>query len=292
MSIHARCDIHPSATIADNVEIGPGVCIGPASVIGAGADIGPNVVIGPNTTIGEGVRIFTGAVIGTEPQDIKYDGSPTRCTIGPRTVIREYVTINRGTRATGETVVGSDSYLMAYVHVAHDCRVGNHVVMANNAAMAGHCVIEDNSVIGGYSSFHQFVRVGKLAMIGGFSGLRQDAPPFMITFGYPPAKVYGLNTIGLKRSGMSPATREQLKESYRMLFRSGMNFADALEALRGLDNKSSELEHLIKFFETSKRGVCRGASRGQMSEVDPVLQADLDEDRDPQPMSSGKKRGS
>jgi UDP-N-acetylglucosamine acyltransferase len=280
MAIHARCDIHPSAHLADNVEIASGVCIGPDTVIGAGVEIGPNAIIGPNTVLGDGVRIYPGAIIGSDPQDMKYDGSPTRCTIGPRTTVREYTTISRGTRASGETVIGSDSFIMSYVHIAHDCRVGNHVIMTNNAALAGHCEIEDYAILGGYSSYHQFVRVGTLAMIAGFSGLRQDAPPYMVTYGYPPAKVYGLNSIGLRRAGMSPDTRSQLKDAFRILYRSGLNVSDALETLRNGSYTAPEIRHLIEFFESSKRGVSRGSISGRMSDIDPDLGDDNDNAED------------
>jgi UDP-N-acetylglucosamine acyltransferase len=277
MAIHARCDIHPSAVLADNVEIASGVCVGPDAIIGAGVEIGPNAVIGPNTIIGAGVRIYPGAIIGSDPQDMKYDGATTRCIIGARTTIREYTTISRGTKASGETVIGSDSFIMSYVHIAHDCRIGNHVVMTNNAALAGHCEVEDNAILGGYSSYHQFVRVGTLAMIAGFSGLRQDAPPYMVTYGYPPAKVYGLNSIGLRRAGKSAETRSQLKDAFRILYRSGLNFSDALETLRNGSYTAPEIQHLIEFFESSKRGISRGSVSGKMGEIDPDFSDDSEE---------------
>ena len=262
MAIHSRSDIDPTARIADEVNIGPGVVVESGAIIEHGVEIGPNAVIGPNTILREGVRVFPGAIIGTEPQDMKYDGSPTRCEIGPRSVIREYATINRGTSSSGATLVGADSYIMSYAHIAHDCRIGDHVIMANNASLAGHCKIEDHAVLGGYAILHQYVRVGTLAMIGGFSGLRRDAPPYMITYGYPPARVYGLNSIGLKRSGMSPEARAQLKAAFRILYRSGLNFTQALDQIRSNLGPAPEIEHLLKFFETTTRGVCRGAYSG------------------------------
>lgn len=273
MRVHPTTEIDPSAEIAEDAIIGQGCIIGAGSIVKTGVEIAPRVLIGPNTEIGEGVKIFSGAIIGTDPQDLKYNGSPTLCRIGARTVIREYVTINRGTESTGETVVGSDCYIMAYSHIAHDCRVGSHVIMANNCTLAGHCQIEDNAVLGGYAMLHQFVRVGKCAMIGALSGLRKDAPPFMITFGYPPAHVYGLNNVGLKRSGFPPETRALLKEAFRILYKSGLNFGQALERIKNELPSNPELDHLVKFFETSKRGVSRGFVREMPDDDDGIDEA-------------------
>ena len=262
MSIHPRTEIDPSAVIADNAIIGPGVVIGPGSVIEAGAEIGPNAVLGPNTTIREGARIFPGAVIGTEPQDFKYDGAPTRCEIGQRSIIREYCTINRGTKASGATIIGQDCMLMSYTHVAHDCRIGNHVVMASGVALGGHVHIGDGVNIGGITGVHQFVRIGTLAMIGGASGLRQDAPPYMITAGAPPAVVYAVNAIGLRRNGIPPESRVLIKEAFRLLYRSGLNKTMALAKIDNELEKTVEIEHLLEFFRSSKRGIARGHLEG------------------------------
>lgn len=258
MSIHPRSEIDPSAVIADDATIGPGAVIGPGSVIEAGAEIGPNAILGPNTTIREGARIFPGAVIGTEPQDFKYDGTPTRCEIGQRTIIREYCTINRGTKASGATIIGQDCMLMSYTHIAHDCRVGNHVITASGVALGGHVHVGDGANIGGNTGIHQFVRIGTLAMVGGASGLRQDAPPYMITAGAPPAVVYGVNVIGLRRNGISPGSRALIKEAFRLLYRSGLNKTDALAKIENELEKTKEIEHLLEFFRTSRRGVARG----------------------------------
>ncbi len=258
MAIHERAVIDPSALVEDNVEIGPGVVVGPRSVIKTGSELGPNSIIGPDTTIGEGSRIYPGAIIGTDPQDLKYDGSPTTCTVGARTIIREYCTINRGTKARGTTTIGDDCIFMSYTHVAHDCLLGNNIVTASGVLMGGHCEIHDYAVLGGNAALHQFIRVGKLAMVGGMSGLRQDAPPFMITSGHPPAVVYGVNTIGLKRNGVPPETRVILKEAYRILYRLGINTHDALDKVKNELEQVDELVHLVKFYEESKRGVARG----------------------------------
>ena len=262
MSIHPRTDIDPTAVLADDVSIGPGVVIGANTVLKAGVELGPNVVLGPNTTLGAGVKVYPGAVIGTEPQDMKYDGSLTVCVVGPNTIIREYCTINRGSVGSHATIVGSNCMLMSCSHVAHDCRVGDHVVMASAALMGGHCQIEDRAMIGGASAFHQFVRVGTLAMVGGMSGLRQDAPPYMIISGGAPATVFGVNVIGLKRVGMPLANRELIKQAHRLLYRSDLSFLVALERIEKELERTPEIEHILEFFRASKRGVSRGHKDG------------------------------
>lgn len=258
MNIHPTAEIDPSAVIADDATVGRGAIIGPNAVIEAGVEIGPNAFLAPNTIIREGARIFIGAVIGTEPQDLKYDGAPTKCEIGRRTVIREYCTINRGTSASGATIIGQDCMLMSYSHVAHDCRIGNGVVMASGAALGGHVHIGDFAIIGGVVGIHQFVRIGTLAMIGGGSGVRQDAPPYMITAGAPPAMVYGVNTIGLRRNGISPESRILIKEAFRILYRSGLNKQTALAKIENELEKTDEISTLLEFFQSSKRGIARG----------------------------------
>ena len=258
MTVHPISVIHPSAVIADDAEIGIGVVIGENAVIETGVEIGPHAILGPNTTIREGARIYPGAVIGTEPQDIKYDGTPTKCEIGYRTIIREYCTINRGTTASGATIIGDDCMLMSYTHVAHDCRIGNHVVTASAVLFGGHCECHDNAVIGGGTGFHQFIRIGKLAMVGGISGVRQDCPPYMITAGAPPAVVYGVNNVGLKRNEISPASRKLIKAAYKLLYRSGLNVDDALSKIKNELEQTPEIGYLLEFYENSKRGVARG----------------------------------
>jgi len=262
MAIHPTSIIDPSATIADDCHIGPGVVIGPDSFIGSGVELGPHVVIGPNTTIRENARIFTGAVIGNEPQDFKFDGSLTTCEVGPRTIIREYCTISRGTNASRATIVGSDCMFMAYSHVAHDCRIGNNVVVASTTLFGGHCEVEDKATIGGSSAFHQFTRVGKLAMVGGMSGVRQDCPPYMITSGGPPAVVYSLNAIGLRRNGISPENRKIIREAFGFLYRSGLNTKDALTKIETELEQIAEIVHLLGFYKKTKRGVARGHRPG------------------------------
>jgi len=259
MAIHERTDIDSTATISDDCEIGPGVVIGPDTVIESGVSIGPNVVIGPRTTIRKGAVIYPGAILGLEPQDFKYDGAPTTCEIGERTIIREYCTVNRGTKASGATIVGSDCMLMTYAHVGHDCRVGNKVVLAGGVLIGGHCTVEDLAILGGNVAMHQFTRIGKLAMVGGLAGLRQDAPPFMITAGYPPAVVYGVNSIGLRRNGITVEARQLLKDAFRILYRSGLNRSDALAKIIEEIDQIPEIKYLVEFYGSSKRGVARGS---------------------------------
>jgi UDP-N-acetylglucosamine acyltransferase len=263
MGIHPRSDIDSTAKIADDVEIGPGVVVGPNCVLKSGVKLGPNVILGQNTTLHEGVRAYVGAVFGTDPQDAKYDGSPTVCEIGPRTIVREYCTINRGTTASGATIVGADCMLMSYTHIGHDCRFGDRVVSASGVLIGGHCLVDDGAILGGNTSVHQQIRIGKLAMIGGASGLRQDAPPFMITAGGPPAKVYGVNSIGLRRAGITPVTRELIKQAFRFLYRSGMTISDALEKIERELPQEPEIKHLVEFIRTARRGTCRGSIEGR-----------------------------
>ena len=257
-----RAQVHPTAIVHPKARLAPGVVVGPYTVIhervsvGPGTRIGAHCVLEGRTTIGEACEIFTGAVIGSIPQDLKYQGEDSELIIGDRNMIREYVTINVGTAGGGgKTVLGSDCLLMAYSHVAHDCQIGNHVVIANSAALAGHIAVEDHAIIGGLVGIHQFVRVGRLAMVGGCSRVNQDVPPYSTCVGYP-ARVFGLNTEGLKRAGISNPTRDQLHHAFRVLFRSQRSLTHAIAEL-GDDGHPPEVGHLIEFIRTSKRGVCR-----------------------------------
>jgi UDP-N-acetylglucosamine acyltransferase len=253
--------IHPSAVVDKDADIAPDVIIGPGAVISAGVGIGPGCHIGPHviidtgTILGPGVQVYAGAVIGTEPQDLKYSGHPSGVVIGDGTIIREYVTINRSTGKGAMTRIGPNCLLMANTHVAHECIIGENVVMANLVTLAGHVTIEDNAVLGGMAVIHQFVRVGRMAMVGGASGLMKDAPPYMITFGSPPARVYGVNKVGLKRQGVSEKVRDDIKRAFKFLFRSGLNFSQGLERIREEIDPSPEINHLLRFFDETKRGI-------------------------------------
>jgi UDP-N-acetylglucosamine acyltransferase len=196
VDIHSTAIVDESAELEDGVSVGPYSVIGPRVRIGAGTEIGPHVLIDKDTTVGRECSIFKGAVLGTDPQDLKYQGEPTTLHVGDRTTIREYCTLNRGTTATGRTVVGSDCLLMAYVHVAHDSRIGNHVILANSVNMAGHVTIGDWVIISGVTPIHQFVRIGAHAFIGGASRVVKDIPPYVKAAGNP-IQLYGLNSVGL-----------------------------------------------------------------------------------------------
>lgn len=254
--IHPTAIISKKANLHKNVEVGPYTVIGDKVKIAKGTKILNNVTISGITEIGEGNKIFSGAVIGSPPQDLKYKGEESRLCIGNNNVIREFTTINPGTQ-NNSTRIGDNNLLMAYSHIAHDCRVGNKCVFANNATLAGHVEVEDEVVIGGLSAVHQFVRVGKMAIIGGCSKVVQDVPPYSTCDGHP-AKVYGINYIGLKRAGVSKESMRQLKTAFKILFHSELSLSHAIDEIKKeFTNLSQELSHLIDFVSKSKRGIGR-----------------------------------
>ncbi len=256
MEIHKTALIHPDAVIADGVKIGGYSIIGAKVKIGKGTVIGQRVIIEGNTQIGENCAIYTGAVIGSVPQDLKYGGEDTKVIIGNDTVIREYVTVNRGTVSTGETRIGDNCLLMAYVHVAHDCVVGNRVILANVVTLAGHVVIEDRVIIGGLTGIHQFVHIGLMSIVGGASRVNKDISPYCKAVGNP-IKLFGLNTIGLRRGNISSEVRAELKRIYKVFFNSKFNTTQALEMFQNETNLSEEVNYFIKFIKESKRGICK-----------------------------------
>jgi UDP-N-acetylglucosamine acyltransferase len=257
MNIHPTAIISPEATLAEGVEIGPYSIIGPDVHIGKNTVVGPHVVIESQTDIGEGNRISQFTSIGGPPQDLKYKGEPTRVKIGNFNLIKEYVTINRATiHDIGVTMIGDHNLLMAYCHVAHNCKLGNHVVMANVANLAGHIHVEDHAIIGGMTGIHQFTRIGAHCIIGGASAVTKDIPPFVTASGNF-AKLYGLNLIGLKRRGFSEETIAALKETYRIIFRSSMLLADAIQKVEQEVADFPEIRQFIEFIRKSERGVCR-----------------------------------
>lgn len=255
--------IHKTALVHPEARIGAGSIVGPYSIIEKNVTIGENCQIGNfcviqgNTTIGRNCQVFTGAVIGSIPQDKKFNGSsPVYLYIGENNIIREYVTINPGTpEGGGKTTIGNNTLLMAYSHVAHDCVISNHCVMANNATLAGHVTLEDNAVVGGLTAVHQFVRLGRLSIVGGCSKVVQDIPPFSMCDGHP-ATVYSLNSVGLKRAKISVETIKLLRKAFKILFHSGLSKTHALEKIAEELPASAEIEHLIFFAKTSKRGLC------------------------------------
>ncbi len=256
----APAQIHPTAIVDPGAELSAGVRVGAYAIIGPNVQIGAQTLIGPHafiekdTRVGRECVIAKGAVLGTDPQDLKYEGEETLLIVGDRTTIREFATLNRGTRASGSTVVGSDCLLMAYTHVPHDSRVGDHVIIANGVQMGGHVVIEDWATIGGLTAIHQFVRIGAHAFVGGGSRVPKDVAPFTRAAGNP-IKMYGLNSVGLERRGFSQKTRLELKRAYHVLFNSSLNLTQAIAELRARGDLIEEIEQLIAFIETSERGV-------------------------------------
>ena len=252
--------IHPTAIVSAEAEIGDDVEIGAFAIVGEGCAIGDGSVIAARATIernvkvGRGVKVGIGSVLGGAPQDLKFAGEETTVEIGEGTTIREYVTVNRGTTHSFTTTVGRNCLLMSYVHIAHDCRIGNGVILANMVQLAGHVTIEDKAILSGLSAVHQFTRIGRHSFIGGMSRVSKDIPPFLKAVGNP-VKLYGLNTIGLQRSGMPDDTILELKRAYRLFFRSDLNVTQAIERAQVELEPFAEVQELIQFVEASERGV-------------------------------------
>ncbi|WP_300672143.1 acyl-ACP--UDP-N-acetylglucosamine O-acyltransferase [Desulfoluna sp.] len=256
-------NIHPTAIIDPSAEIDPDAVIGPYTLvkgntsIGAGTVIASHVVIDEYTSIGPDCRIFQYASVGAAPQDLKYKGEITHLKVGRGTVIREFVTINRGTGVGGGlTEVGEDNFLMAYCHVAHDCKTGRRVILANNSTLAGHCELGDFSNIGGFTAIHQFVRVGDFAYIGGKSVVVKDIPPYVISAG-DRATLHGLNKVGMRRSNFSESTITELKRTYRLLFRIGLTLNEGIDRVRAEVNQIPEVVAFVDFIQNSSRGITR-----------------------------------
>lgn len=255
--------VHPTAIVDEGAVLGTDVVVGPYAIVGPGVRVGARTRIGPHalierdTSLGEGCRIGQGAVLGTDPQDLKYKGERSELVVGDRTVVREYATLNRGSAASGRTVVGSDCLLMAYVHVAHDCRLGSHVVLSNAVNMAGHVTIEDWVTIGGLVGIHQYVRIGAHAFVGGGARVSKDIPPYCRVAGGRP-RLYGLNAVGLERRGFPAGTRRHLRQTYRILFQSGLNVSQATARVQAEVEQVPEVRHLLDFIGTSERGITLG----------------------------------
>jgi len=256
-------EIHPSALVSPHAELASDVKIGPYSIIGDRVTIGQNTVIdshvvieGP-TQIGERNRIYPFVSIGSPPQDVEYKGEETRIVIGDDNIIREYVTINRATtKQEWVTVVGHRNYIMTYAHIAHDCKLGNEIVMSNVATLAGHTVIGDNATLGGLVAVHQFVRIGAHAFIGGMSGIDKDVPPFMMAAGLK-AKLYGVNQKGLNRLGFSKETIGDLKRAYKIIWRDNRRISEGISQVRKEIESFPELEILLDFLNNPARGIMR-----------------------------------
>jgi UDP-N-acetylglucosamine acyltransferase len=257
MSIHPTAIVDPKAELDGDVRVGPYAIIREDVSIGSGSEIGSHAVIEPYVSIGRDCRIFHFASIGAIPQSLKFEGEKTYVKIGKGTVIREFVTIHRGTGfGGGITEVGEQNFLMAYTHIAHDCKTGRMVVMANNATLAGHITIGDYATVGGLTAIHQFVKVGDYAFIGGKSAVVKDIPPFVIAAG-DRARLHGMNSVGLKRHGFSQKTINELKKVYRILFRIGLTRNEALERVKAEVEQIPEVVTFLEFIQSSQRGITR-----------------------------------
>jgi len=254
---HQLSSIHPEAQIANNVEIGPFVTIDKNVIIGEGSRILSNVTIMDGARIGKNVTIFPGAVISAIPQDLKFMGEATTAEIGDNTTIRECVTINRGTVAKGKTVVGNNCLIMAYTHVAHDCVVGNNVILGNTTQLAGEVEIDDWAILSGGILVHQFTRVGTHVMVQGGSRFGKDIPPY-ITAGRDPVTFAGVNSIGLRRRGYTNEQIRDIQDIYRLLFQSGLNLSQAMERMETELPETKEKEVVMNFLRSSQRGIIRG----------------------------------
>jgi UDP-N-acetylglucosamine acyltransferase len=251
--IHPTALVDASAELADDVEVGPWVIIGPRCVVGAGSVLAARCVLEANVRLGRNVRIGIGSVLGGLPQDLKFKGEETWVEIGDGTTVREYSTINRGTAESFKTSVGKNCFLMSYVHLAHDCHVGDHVIISNATQLAGHVTVEDYAGISGVCAIHQFTRIGQHSYIGGHSRVPKDVPPFVKAVGNP-IRLYGLNSVGLQRRGFSAETLAELKKAYRLFFRSELNLSQAIERARVELRQTPEVAAMIAFLEASERG--------------------------------------
>ena len=267
--------IHPTAMIGKAVQLGDGNDIGPGCLIEDGVMLGSrnklwmNVYVGPGTALGDGNQIHMGAVIGHLPQDAAFSGATTHTTIGSRNTIREYVTIHRGTKEGSTTIVGDDNFFMANAHIAHNCRIGSNIVFANLATLAGYCEVEDGAFLSGMVVLHQFVRVGRLAIISGLSAVNKDVPPYLLCGGRP-AVIQGVNVVGLRRAKILASAREEIKRAYKLLYRQGLNVRHALEVIER-ECRSSELQRLIEFIKKSERGICAGIGSESTEEGESIL---------------------
>jgi UDP-N-acetylglucosamine acyltransferase len=252
--IHPTALVSANAELASDVEVGAYAIIGDNCTVASGCIIAPRATLERNVALAANVQVGMGTILGGPPQDLKYAGEETTVEIGEGTVIREYTTINRGTSQSFKTTVGRNCLLMSYVHLAHDCHIGNNVILSNVVQLAGHVTVEDRAIVSGLSAVHQFVRIGRQSFIGGCSRVSKDIPPFLKAVGNP-VRLYGLNTVGLQRSGMDEATIRELKRAYRLLFRSDLNVTQAVERAQEEIEGLPEVRELLHFVEASERGV-------------------------------------
>jgi len=253
-TIHPTALVDPGAEIGVNVQIGPYAIVGERCVVGDGCVLEPRSILQCNVKLAPNVTIGVGSVIGGDPQDLKFQGEETWVEIGEGTRVREFSTINRGTAESLKTTVGSNCFLMSYVHLAHDCHIGDGVIISNGTQLAGHVTIEDRAILSGLVAVHQFVKIGRFAFVGGCSRVAKDVPPFLKAVGNP-IKLYGLNSIGLQRAGFPEDVVRELKRAYRLFFRSELNVSQALDRAKAELKPFSEVEHFVRFLGESGRGV-------------------------------------
>lgn len=252
--------VHPTAVVSkkaelDAVEVGPYVIVEDDVRIGKGTKILAHAYVSSGTTIGKDCEIHMGAVLGHIPQHLDFKGEKSYLKVGDRNIFREYCTVHRGLKEGSSTVIGNDNFLMGFSHVAHDCHIGNKVVICNGALLAGHVIIEDRVFIGGNAAVHQFVKIGTQVMIGGLTRVIKDVPPYMLVEGN--SEVCSLNLVGLKRSDISEATKAQIKQAYKLLYRSDLNVSQALEAIQKLGDLTDEVKQMVEFIKSSERGICK-----------------------------------
>ena len=252
--IHPTAIVSPRAELGDNVTVGPYVIVGDGCVVSDGCTLEARSVLEKNVRLAANVTVGIGTVLGGDPQDLKFKGEETWVEIGEGTRIREYSTINRGTSQSFKTTVGKGCFLMSYVHLAHDCHVGDGVIISNGTQLAGHVTVEDRAILSGLSAVHQFVKIGRHSFVGGCSRVAKDVPPFIKAVGNP-VKLYGLNSVGLQRSGFAEETVRELKRAYRLFFRSELNMSQATERAKAELQPLPEVEYFLQFIEESQRGV-------------------------------------
>ncbi len=273
-------EIHSSAIIGKNVAIGPDSTIGPNVLIEDGVRIGSHnrilqgAFLGRGTVLGDHNEIHMNAVIGHTPQDLAYKGEETFTRIGSKNVIREFVTIHRGTKEASATVIGDGNFVMAYCHIAHNCLLGSNIIMVNQASLTGHCVVEDRVFLSGMTGFHQFTRIGTLAMVSALTAINKDIPPYVVCGGRP-GVAQGINVVGMRRAGIGPQVRAEIKEAFKLLYRSGLNVSQALEAIKN-SLKSPEVAHMVAFIEASKRGILDGTAVETLSHRKNRATADIE----------------
>jgi len=255
--IDPRAIVHPKAELAEGVKIGPYSIIGAGVQIDAGTEVGPHVVINGPTSIGKDNRIYQFASIGEDPQDKKYAHEVTRLQIGDRNVIREFCTMHRGTQQDhAVTQIGNDNLFMAYTHVAHDCMIGDQVIMANGASIAGHVHVGDHAILGGFTLVHQFTQIGEYSFSAMGSAITQDVPPYVMVGGRP-TRPHGINSVGMERNGKSPEVIRQIRQAYKILYKNNLRLEDAIEEMEDMAGESNELSNMVSFLRNVTRGILR-----------------------------------